>query len=616
MTNFSDNDSKKRHFKGIPLFGLIILFVTIAGLAVDVSKPNGDSFYNDIMRFEKVALKVHQNYVESMDSKLLMDKAIDGMFSILDPHSVYFEKKQFDELMIQTEGKFGGLGIQISIRDKVLTVMTPIPGTPAERAGIQSGDQILKINGKATSGITIDEAVGKLRGEPGTDVTINVRRRAEKDQDYKITREIIHIKSVPYYGVFNDSIGYVTLKTFSEDAGSEVGKAVRELLKKKIKGLVFDLRFNPGGLLPQAIEVAEKFLPQKSLVVYTRGRMQNQNHEYYVTENPILPQDIPMVVLVNYASASASEIVSGALQDWDKGLIVGDTTFGKGSVQSILPVDEDHHLKLTTAFYYTPSGRCINKPENGIRGKNLKADDDDADAEEGDKTKPSSAAKDTAAKKDTTTYKTNKGRVVFGGGGIVPDTIVKQPIPGFLIRSLFVKDAFFSFANVEYGKLKAKHVKIDTGFTVSSEVFADFQHYLDSTHFKFQNQAQSMYEDFKVRSGIAPDTSVKDTSKKSALESMAADFNKPKWSKEDLESVKKLSQQLDKVLSQGSKQEFGEGASELKKYVKEAILSRELGQDSDYMYRSKLNDDMQFKAALSLLANRAVYDKLLKPKSK
>jgi carboxyl-terminal processing protease len=602
MTNFSDNDSKKRHFKGIPLFGLIILFVTIAGLAVDVSKPNGDSFYNDIMRFEKVALKVHQNYVESMDSKLLMDKAIDGMFSILDPHSVYFEKKQFDELMIQTEGKFGGLGIQISIRDKVLTVMTPIPGTPAERAGIQSGDQILKINGKATSGITIDEAVGKLRGEPGTDVTINVRRRAEKDQDYKITREIIHIKSVPYYGVFNDSIGYVTLKTFSEDAGSEVGKAVRELLKKKIKGLVFDLRFNPGGLLPQAIEVAEKFLPQKSLVVYTRGRMQNQNHEYYVTENPILPQDIPMVVLVNYASASASEIVSGALQDWDKGLIVGDTTFGKGSVQSILPVDEDHHLKLTTAFYYTPSGRCINKPENGIRGKNLKADDDDADAEEGDKTKPSSAAKDTAAKKDTTTYKTNKGRVVFGGGGIVPDTIVKQPIPGFLIRSLFVKDAFFSFANVEYGKLKAKHVKIDTGFTVSSEVFADFQHYLDSTHFKFQNQAQSMYEDFKVRSGIAPDTSVKDTSKKSALESMAADFNKPKWSKEDLESVKKLSQQLDKVLSQGSKQEFGEGASELKKYVKEAILSRELGQDSDYMYRSKLNDDMQFKARFKPLS--------------
>ncbi|MGB7567329.1 MAG: S41 family peptidase [Chitinivibrionales bacterium] len=619
MTIFSDNGSKKTFVKGIPLFGLIILFVTIAGLAVDVSKADGDSFYTDIMRFEHVALKIHQNYVESMDSKLLMDRAIDGMFQILDPHSAYFEKKQFDELMIQTEGKFGGLGIQISIRDKVLTVMTPIPGTPAERAGIQSGDQILKINGKSTAGITIDEAVGKLRGEPGTDVTINVRRRGEKDLDYKITREIIHIKAVPYYGVFNDSIGYITLKTFSEDAGKEVGKAVRELLKRKIKGIVLDLRFNPGGLLPQAIEVAEKFLPQKSLVVYTRGRMQNQNHEYYVTENPILPQDIPMIVLVNYASASASEIVSGAIQDWDKGLIVGDTTFGKGSVQSILPIDEDHHLKLTTAFYYTPSGRCINKPENAIRGKGAKTDDnEDADADEGEKSKQSAAgaAKDTAAKKDTTIYKTNKGRTVFGGGGIVPDTVIKQPMPDFLVRSLFIKDAFFSFANAEYNKLKAKHVKIDSSFVLSNEIFADFQHYLDSTHFKFQNQAQMMFEDFKARSGIVVDTAKDTSGKKSDKEAAAGELTKPKWTKEDLESIKKASVQLDNLLTQDSKREFSENAPEIKKYVKDALLSRELGQDSDYMYRLKLKDDVQFKAALALFANKALYDKLLKPKGK
>ena len=572
MTKNSDNDSRKTLSKSMPLFGLIILFVTIAGLAVDVSKSDGDSFYTDIMRFEHVALKIHQNYVESMDSKLLMDRAIDGMFQILDPHSTYFEKKQFDELMIQTEGKFGGLGIQISIRDKVLTVMTPIPGTPAERAGIQSGDQILKINGKSTAGITIDEAVGKLRGEPGTDVTINVRRRGEKDLDYKITREIIHIKAVPYYGVFNDSIGYVTLKTFSEDAGKEVGKAVRELLKRKIKGIVLDLRYNPGGLLPQAIEVAEKFLPQKSLVVYTRGRMQNQNHEYYATENPVLPQDIPMIVMVNYASASASEIVSGAIQDWDKGLIVGDTTFGKGSVQSIL----------------------------------------DADAEEGEKGKQN--PKDTSVKKDTTTYKTNKGRTVFGGGGIVPDTIVKQPIPDFLVRSLFIKDAFFSFANTEYNKLKAKRIKIDSTFAVSGEIYADFQHYLDSTHFKFQNQAQVMFEDFKLRSGIVNDT-VKDTSKK-ARDAAAAELVKPKWAKDDLETIRKASVQLDNILSQESKREFSENSDEIKKYVKDALLARELGQDSDYMYRLKLKDDVQFKAALALFSNKAAFEKLLKPKGK
>lgn len=616
MTEFSDKESRKKMFKGIPSLGLIVIFVTIAGLAVDVSKSDGDSFYSDIMRFEHVALKIHQNYVQSMDSKLLMDRAIDGMFQILDPHSTYFQKKQFDELMIQTEGKFGGLGIQISIRDKVLTVMTPIPGTPAERAGIQSGDQILKINGKSTAGITIDEAVGKLRGEPGTDVTINVRRRGEKDLDYKITREIIHIKAVPYFGVFNDSIGYITLKTFSEDAGKEVGKAVRELLKRKIKGLVLDLRYNPGGLLPQAIEVAEKFLPQKSLVVYTRGRMQNQNHEYYATENPVLPQDIPMIVLVNYASASASEIVSGAIQDWDRGLIAGDTTFGKGSVQSILPIDEEHHLKLTTAFYYTPSGRCINKPENGIRGKGAKSDDNEDDGDDPEKGKQNAAgtAKDTGAKKDTTTYKTNKGRIVFGGGGIVPDTVLKQPSPDFLIRSLFIKDAFFSFANAEYNKLKAKRVKIDSTFAVSNEIYADFQHYLDSTHFKFQNQTQLMFEDFKVRSGIVSDTS-KDTAKKTDKDA-AAEVAKPKWVKEELEAIKKISVQIDTILAQDSKREFLENAAEIKKYVKDAILARELGQDSEYMYRLKLQDDAQFKAALVLFSNKAVFEKILKPKGK
>ena len=265
----------------IPLAGVIILILIIGGLAFDVTRADSDNFYEEVQRFDQVFLKIHQNYVESIDSKKLIDNAVDGMLQILDPHSTYFQKKQYDELLIQTEGKFGGLGIQISIRDKVLTVMTPIPGTPAERAGIQSGDQILKINAKSTEGITIDEAVGKLRGEPGTQVTITIRRRTEpKDLDYTITREIIHIKSVPYYGVFGDGIGYVALKTFSQDAGTEVEKAIRELLKRNIKAVIFDLRFNPGGLLPEAIEVAEKFLPKKSLVVYTRGRVQGQNKEY------------------------------------------------------------------------------------------------------------------------------------------------------------------------------------------------------------------------------------------------------------------------------------------------------------------------------------------------
>jgi hypothetical protein len=197
----------------------------------------------------------------------------------------------------------------------------------------------------------------------------------------------------------------------------------------------------------------------------------------------------------------------------------------------------------------------------------------------------------------------------------VPDTVVKQPIPDFLVRSLFIKDAFFSFANNEYNKLKAKHVKIDSSIVINNEIYADFQHYLDSTHFKFQNQAQVMFEDFKARSGISVDTA-KDTSKKANKDAATSELVKPKWTKDDLETIRKVSGQLDNILSVESKHEFSENAAEIKKYVKDALLARELGQDSDYMYRSKLKDDVQFKAALALFANKAAFEKLLKPKGK
>jgi carboxyl-terminal processing protease len=639
MRNTSDHGAKTGISKSIPLLGLIILMVTIAGLAVDVHKSDGDNFYKDFIRLQDVVLKVHQKYVEKIDSKQLVDHAIEGMLSILDPHSTYMEKKQYNELMIKMDAQFGGLGIQIAIRDKVLTVMTPISGTPADRAGIQSGDQIVKINGKSTTGISIEEAVGKLRGEPGTDVTITIRRPGEKDLDYTITRGIIHIKAVPYSNVFNDSIGYVELKEFSNIAGKEVEKAIKELLKKKIKGIVLDLRYNPGGALPQAIEVAEKFLREKSLVVYTKGRMEGQNYEYSSSSTPLIPPEMPMVVLVNYASASASEIVAGAIQDWDKGIIVGDTTFGKGSVQTLLPLDESHHIKLTTAFYYTPSGRCINKPENGIRAKGMKDNADDEEASE-DSTAPgapkTSGAADSTAK-DTTTYKTKDGRIVYGGGGIVPDTVIKPKIPDYLLRLLFLKDAFFSFANSEYSKLKTQHVKIDKSFVVSDAIYGDFQHYLDSIHFNYQNPTQMMFEDFKVRSGIVPDTSKKAVaaSKKDSLASGAnkqklskkeqesiekksaiPDVNQPKWSKEELEVLKKLSLQMDGIFSKNSKNDFVENAAEVKKYIRDALLTRENGPESDVVYRSRLGEDVQFQAALGLLSNRSVYDRLLKPKSK
>lgn len=603
-------EKKERHlennfFRKAPFMGTVIMIVVITGLVVDATKADGDSFYADINRLDNVAVKIHQNYVEEMSSKDLIDNAIQGMIKILDPHTSYFEPKQYEELKIHTEGKFGGLGIQISIRNKVLTVMTPISGTPASRAGIQSGDQIIKIDGKPTAGFTIDKAVEKLRGEPGSKVTITIRRKGEVDDiDYTIAREVIHIKSVPFYGVLENDIGYIHLQTFSQEAGAEVEKAIKELSKKNIKGLIFDLRHNPGGLLPQAIEVAEKYLPRKSLVVSTRGRIRGQNKEFYSASQPVLPEGVLLAVLVDYASASASEIVAGAIQDWDRGVVIGDTTFGKGSVQSILPLDKTYHIKLTTAFYYTPSGRCINRPENAIRGSTL---DEELVSEEGETEKTEKADSVSSSKIDTTQYKTKNGRIVYGSGGIIPDTVITPALPSLPVRALFVKDAFFQFANYEYPRLKKRKIKVDSSFVVDDVIMKDFQNYLDSIKFSFQTVPQLRFNEFKMGTGI------KDTVD-SAGKKVEIYPEQPKWNDKELQVLKSCAAKIDSLLNEESRRTFSSNNTEIRKHLKEAFLVREFGQDHEIYYRTKLADDVQMKAALALLSDSVRYNSFLKGK--
>ena len=605
-------------FGRAPTVAFVVLIVVVSGLLVDTIRADSDNFYSDIMRFDQVATKVHQNYVEEVNTKDLVDKAINGMLGILDPHTNYFEEKQFDELRIHTEGKFGGLGIQISIRENVLTVITPIAGTPASRAGIQSGDQIWEIDGKATKGTKLDDAVAKLRGEPGTKVTILVRRKGEdKPIPYTLTREVIRIMSVPYSGVFSDSIGYVRLTQFSQETGEELEKAIKSLLQKNIKSLILDLRLNPGGLLPQAIEVASKFLPRKSLVVYTIGRAPGQSKQFEAESNPIVPGSMPVAVLVNAGSASASEIVAGAIQDWDRGLIIGDTTFGKGSVQSIFELDKTHHLKMTTAFYYTPSGRCINKPENDIRGVE---DDESEDGDQpADSTGPvqqklqvgpggNTLREQTAPKKlprDTAHYATKNKRIVHGGGGIIPDTVILPPMPDQLVRALFRSDVFFRFANAEYPRLHNRNAKIDTKMTIDDAIMKDFRIFLDTTKFQFKTYATSTFDDFKSRVGLKDSS---DTTKKN-------DDDAPKLSADETKALKSAAEQIEKVLSKQNDHEFTDRDAEIRKYIKEALLMRELGQDNEVIYRMTLLDDVQFKTAVDLLMNKSKYSLLLQPRT-
>jgi carboxyl-terminal processing protease len=314
--------------------------------------------YENLKIFTEVLAAVKRNYVEDVSSKDLIYDAIKGMLRSLDPHSGFMPPVAYKEMQVETKGEFGGIGIQISIKDGVLTVIAPIEDTPAWKAGIQAGDRILKINGESTAEMALNDAVGKMRGTKGTQVTVTVLREGwKKPQDFALTRDIIKIKSVKSKVIEKD-IGYIKLTQFQERTAADLAEALKELTAEKgVNSFVLDLRNNPGGLLNVAVDVSSQFLPEGQLVVYIKGRVGERTE--YRTSSAFPSYSGPMVVLVNQGSASASEIVAGALKDWRRAVVLGIKTFGKGSVQSIIPLSDGSGLRLTTAKYYTPGGISI-----------------------------------------------------------------------------------------------------------------------------------------------------------------------------------------------------------------------------------------------------------------
>jgi carboxyl-terminal processing protease len=315
-----------------------------------------DEAYETLKVFSEVLTLVRNNYVEATQDRQLIFGAIRGMLEVLDPHSSFMPPEIYREMQIETQGSFGGLGIEITVRDRHLTVVAPIEGTPADRAGILAGDRIIRIEGAVTKDMTLVEAVRKLRGPKGSPVTITILREGHEPFDVTITRDIIEVHSVRRADL-GDGIGYIRLISFQERTTRDLEEELEALRGKGMRGLIFDLRNNPGGLLSQAIQVADLFLEKGKLIVSTEGRAKSQNLRF-VDENDD-PQSFPMVVLVNKGSASASEIVAGALQDHQRAILVGTTTFGKGSVQTVIPLNDGSGLRLTTAKYYTPKRRAI-----------------------------------------------------------------------------------------------------------------------------------------------------------------------------------------------------------------------------------------------------------------
>jgi carboxyl-terminal processing protease len=336
---------------------LVVLTLSLGGSVASKGTDSGAT-YEQLRLFTEVLSIVQNQYVDEVPPKELIYSAIKGTLRGLDPHSSFLDPDSYKEMQVETSGSFGGLGIEITLKDDILTVVSPIEGTPAYRAGLHTGDRIVKIDGLVTKDMQLPDAVKRMRGKPGSKVTISVVREGwAEPKDFDIVREQIRVQSVRSHDLGN-GVAYIKLRQFQEQSPHDIEAALEKFDKNGMKALVLDLRNDPGGLLTAAVEVSEKFIDDGRLVVYTEGRVRNQNMRFSAHAKKGYTK-MPMVVLVNQGSASASEIVAGALQDWGRAIVVGTQTFGKGSVQTIIPLSDGSGLRLTTAKYFTPKGRSI-----------------------------------------------------------------------------------------------------------------------------------------------------------------------------------------------------------------------------------------------------------------
>ncbi len=350
---------KRFGWLGVALVASVLLIQGVALPAKRSPATENEELYKELELFEHALSIVRSDYVEEPGAQQLIYGALKGMLATLDPYSQFLDPDSYNELKVETEGEFGGLGIEITIKDELLTIISPIDDTPAFNAGLQPGDRIVKIDGTLTRGITLTEAVKKLRGKPKTPVTLTILREKETElKDVVLERAIIRIESVREAKLLDDHIAYIRLSDFRENTAKDLGAAIKRLKDQGMESIILDLRNNPGGLLDVSISVSELFLDRQELIVSTKGRLRNQNQEVRARiDGPV--NDLPLVVMINEGSASASEIVAGAMQDHHRGIVLGTKSHGKASVQTIFPLKDGSALRLTTSKYFTPSGKSI-----------------------------------------------------------------------------------------------------------------------------------------------------------------------------------------------------------------------------------------------------------------
>lgn len=557
----------------------VFLIVGLASFAAGFSslRPSSSGDYLDEIRknvslYGLIYREIAQKYVEPVAPEKLMKVGINAMLDSVDPYTVLIEKEDDAQLQIMTTGKYGGIGMLIGIKDGLPTVVEPpYEGTPALRAGLREGDQLLEIDGESVRGATVNTVAEKLRGDIGTAVTIKIVREGEPHPiDFRLIRAEIVVKDVVYAGLIDDNVGYIKLTRFSKNAGAEVSDAIRQLRTQGMKALILDLRNNPGGLLEAAVGVADAMLPKGKLIVSTRGRVEGSVQEYYSEHEPVLG-DLPLVILVNEYSASASEIVSGAIQDLDRGLIIGRPTFGKGLVQSVIALTRDARLKITTAKYYLPSGRLIQKDHQSDNPEHVDIvfhPDNRA------------AAADSSEQNTKKVYTTGVGRKVFGGGGIYPEVTVTADTLNRFEETLLRKSMIFNYA-VLYANT---HENLEQGFAVSDEMVASFKKFLDEKKFTFETGSEIELKRFAE--AVAKENIADDIASSLAAISSAIEKNKQHTFEQALGFVK---QQL---------------AMEISAKLWGTHAKIEAG----------FHDDKELQEALKVIKNKEIYLSLLSPK--
>ena len=448
----------------------VLLFFPIMSFSQE--KRNNFEISKSIEIYNNVLKNLNMNYVDEINPAELNEIAIDAMLRELDPYTVFIPESEIEDVRLLTMGEYGGIGSIINYYDNNVHISEPYENFPAHKAGLLPGDAIIEVNGVNTENKTVSEVSELLKGQPGSQLTLKIRRDGEKDIITKtLTREKIKIENIPYYTILEGGVAYIILNQFTRDAAKELKKAFLEMKsQQELKGLIIDLRGNGGGLLNEAVDIVNLFVPKNKLVVYTKGKTSEQNRNYY-TKHEAEDAEIPLAILVNESSASASEIVSGSIQDFDRGVIIGQRTFGKGLVQNILPMSYNTQMKVTVSKYYIPSKRCIQEIDYSKKAKN-----------------------DTVTKSDTLgpQFKTANGRIVYEGHGIQPDVKIEPEMLSTITAHLYAQNMIFKYANKFYRENKT--IASPEEFEITDEIYDDFVKFVEGQDFKYTSESEKDFD--------------------------------------------------------------------------------------------------------------------------